>query len=53
MNEILKVLVVIFFAVPFVYMLYDVTVDLLGKAYIGLTKKAKPVIATILSSIFN
>jgi hypothetical protein len=53
MNEILKVLVVVVFAIPFIYMFYDITVDLSKKAYKAVTQKAKPAVATILSSIFN
>ena len=53
MSEFLKVLVVVVFAIPFVYMFYDVTMDLSRKTYIAITKKAKPALVTILSSIFN
>ena len=53
MSELLKVAVVIFMAIPFVYMLYDVSKDLLQKLYIILTKKAKPAVVSVISTLFN
>ena len=53
MSEYLKVAVVIIMATPFIYMFYDVTTDLAKKTYIALTKKAKPAVVSIISSLFN
>jgi hypothetical protein len=53
MNEFLKVMVVVLFAAPFLYMIYDVTFDLGKKAYIAITKKAKPAVVSIISALFN
>ena len=53
MNEILKVTVVVLFAVPFIYMIYDVAVDLGKKIYTGITKKAKPAVISVISALFN
>jgi len=49
MTEFLKILVTLIIAVPFVYMFYDVTRDLLKKLYILVSEKAKPVLISILS----
>ena len=53
MNEFLKVAVVILMAIPFLYMFYDVTKDLAKKTYLILTKKAKPVVISVISTLFN
>lgn len=53
MNEVLKVVVVVLFAVPFVYMVYDVLFDLGKKVYFAITKKAKPALVSIISALFN
>ncbi|MCB0283002.1 MAG: hypothetical protein H6627_08885 [Calditrichae bacterium] len=53
MNEILKVAVVVLFAVPFVYMIYDVVFDLSKKMYLAITKKAKPAVISVISALFN
>ncbi len=53
MSEFLKVVVVIIMAIPFVYMAYDVTTDLAKKTYLAITKKAKPAVINIVSTLFN
>jgi len=53
MEQILKVAVVLFMAIPFIYMFYDVSRELLSKAYIGITKKAKPALVQTISSLFS
>jgi hypothetical protein len=53
MTEILKVAVTLIIAIPFVYMFYDVTIDLLKKLYTLISKKAKPVLVSILSVFSN
>ena len=49
MTEFLKILVTLIIAVPFVYMFYDVTKELLKKLYIMVTRKAKPAFISIMS----
>ena len=49
MTEFLKIAVTLILAVPFVYMFFDVTRDLLKKLYILISQKAKPVLVSILS----
>ena len=49
MTEFLKVAVTLIIAVPFIYMFYDVTVDLFTKLYTLISRKAKPVLVSILS----
>ena len=49
MTEILKVAVTIIIAIPFIYMFYDVTRDLLTKLFTLIAKKTKPVVISILS----
>lgn len=49
MKEILAALVVILIALPFLYMVYDVTVDLLNNFYKTYIIKAKPVMISIVS----
>ncbi len=53
MSEYLKFAVVVIMAIPFLYMFYDVTKDLLQKAYLALTQKAKPVVISIISTLFS
>ena len=53
MSEILKVIVVLVFAIPFLYMFYDVARDLTKKSYIAITKKAKPAVINVISMLFN
>jgi hypothetical protein len=49
MTEFLKIFVTLVIAVPFVYMFYDVTRELLTKLYLMVSKKAKPAFISILS----
>jgi len=49
MTEFLKIAVTLILAIPFMYMFYDVTKELLNKLYIIVSKKAKPVLVSILS----
>ena len=53
MNEVLKVLVVLFMAVPFAYMFYSVAIDIIQKAYHALNYKARPVLVNLITSMFN
>jgi hypothetical protein len=53
MSEFLKIAVVVLMAIPFIYMFYDVTQDLIKKLYLVITKKAKPVVISVISSLFN
>lgn len=53
MNEFLKVAVTLLLAIPFLYMFYDVTKELLTKLYSLITKKAKPVFLSIFSFFYN
>lgn len=53
MNEIFKVAVVVLFAAPFLYMIYDVAFDLSKKMYIAITQKAKPAVVSVISALFN
>ncbi len=53
MQEYFKIIVVGLMAIPFVYMFYDVTKDLLITTYKILTDKAKPAVVQVLTYIFN
>ena len=53
MQEYLKIAIVMLMAIPFVYMFYDVTKDLLKTTYKLLTEKAKPAVVQVLTYIFN
>ena len=53
MTEFLKVAVTLILAIPFMYMFYDVTKDLLQKSYILISKKAKPALVSIISIFSN
>lgn len=52
-KEILKALVVLIIATPFIYMVYDVTKDLGKKLYIYYNRKARPVLVNTINSIIN
>ena len=53
MTEFLKVFVTLIIGIPFIYMFYDVSRDLLNKLYIIVSKKAKPALVSILSLFSN
>jgi len=53
MSEFLKVALVVFMAIPFLYMAYDVARDLISQMFTLFAKKAKPALIQITSSLFN
>jgi hypothetical protein len=52
MNELLKALIVVIMAVPFIYMFFDVVIDMTKKTYSILHLKARPVLVTLISKLF-
>jgi hypothetical protein len=53
MSDLLKVAVTLTMAIPFLYMFYDVTRDLTKKSYLMITRKAKPAVISIFSTLFQ
>lgn len=56
MKELMQVMVVILIAIPFIYMAYDVTMDLLKKFYnvsAISVNRAKPVLVSMMTSLFK
>ncbi len=52
-KEIIKTLVVLIIATPFIYMAFDVTMDLGKKLFIYYNKKARPVLVNAVNSFMN
>jgi hypothetical protein len=48
-KEILQALVVLAIGIPFIYMAFDVTVDIIKKS----SKQAKPIIVNIIATLTN
>jgi len=48
-KEILQALVVLAIGIPFVYMAYDVTLDIIKK----ISKQAKPIVVNIIATLIN
>jgi hypothetical protein len=56
MKQVLQILVVTILAVPFIYMAYDVTMDLLKKFFrvsAVSVQRAKPVLVSLMTSLFK
>jgi len=53
MKTIFQAAVVLLLAIPFAYMLFDVTRDILNQVWFGLTKKVKPVLINTIQSLFS
>jgi hypothetical protein len=53
MKEVFQVLVVLLLAVPFIYMAYDISKDLIKKSYHFFSRKAKPILTGIASFFFE
>jgi hypothetical protein len=49
MKEFFQVVIVVLLAVPFLYMAYDISKELVKKSYKFLSSKAKPVLTGIVS----
>jgi len=49
MREIIQALVIIFLAIPFIYMIYDISRELLGQFYRLMGRKVKPVLSAVMS----
>ncbi|MEJ2053330.1 MAG: hypothetical protein P8X42_05365 [Calditrichaceae bacterium] len=47
MKQIFQALVVLAIAIPFIYMAFDVTIDIIRRT----SRKAKPILVTIISNI--
>lgn len=50
MEIYLQALVFLLLAIPFIYMLYDVTRDLLMQTVTVINRKARPIISSLISS---
>ncbi|MEJ2543493.1 MAG: hypothetical protein P8Y99_05450 [Calditrichaceae bacterium] len=48
-KEILQALIVLAIGIPFIYMAYDVTIDVIKK----ISKQAKPVVVNIIATLTN
>lgn len=53
MREIIQALVIIFLAIPFIYMIYDISRELLGQFYRLMENKMKPALAAVMNFISN
>lgn len=49
MKDILQALVVLAIAIPFLYMAYDVTLDMVKK----LSRQVKPIVITVIANLTN
>ncbi|MGD9900319.1 MAG: hypothetical protein AB7T22_14440 [Calditrichaceae bacterium] len=52
-KELIKALVVLIIATPFIYMAFDVIMDLGKKSYVYYSKKARPVLVNVVNSLMN
>jgi hypothetical protein len=53
MKDYFQALVILLLAIPFIYMAYDVSREVLKKSYALVTTKTKPVIRNIANFLFD
>lgn len=53
MRELIQALVILFLAIPFIYMIYDIIRELSGQFYRLIGKRVKPILAAVMNFIFN
>jgi len=53
MKNYFQGLVVLLLAIPFIYMAYDVSRDVLKKSFVAVTTKTKPFVKGITSFLFD
>jgi hypothetical protein len=53
MKNYVQAIVILLLAIPFIYMAYDVSREVLKKSYVVVTTKTKPIIKNITNFLFD
>jgi len=53
MKDYMQALVILLLAIPFIYMAYDVSREVLKKSYVVVTTKTKPFIKNVANFLFD